>query len=178
MSPEDKVFGIELNWKRHWGAVECIRSPLPSTPRTKSSGPRVSMLTDASGVSEPMGEVSGTSWTWQRALARAQHTRRSQPHAFCRGQIVSHHDRADKQRVSPTIWHGVALSSATSPSSRGGGGCIDTGCGSKMQLSASMTHEGWVESALSNPPQCDTQTWPNKMSLRLSARCVCVFFFI
>lgn len=75
------------------------------------------MLVDVNGVSELMGEVKSdqldvTASVSTTTTTHTDHTGRSQPHAFCRGQIVSHHDRADKQRSFPqsdTVLHFLQL---------------------------------------------------------------------
>lgn len=77
------------------------------------------MLVDVNGVSELMEEVKSDQLdvtasvsTTTTTTTHTDHTGRSQPHAFCRGQIVSHHDRADKQRSFPqsdTVLHFLQL---------------------------------------------------------------------
>lgn len=108
------------------------------------------------------GRQKSASWIWPWALAQRQFTittacflskkrkkediftswSSSQTAISCNPALMLHFSTTTTQKYS---------------------GCIDTDA-DPMQL-APMTHwerhEEWFRSVLSNPPQCDTQTWPN-----------------
>lgn len=118
------------------GSVHWFYSPInPSHPK---ECPAVSMLTDVNGVPELMGEVKwdqlDVTASVSTTTTTTTHTHRSQ-RTITTACFLSRTNSltpwsSGQTAIFPTIWHCVALSTATTPSSRGGG-CIDTWCGSE-----------------------------------------------